>query len=412
MAAPPTPGRLRQRTPSRIIRDSEDAIPQLTFREGVSAELQVIHTDRGPPATCTPVKVAPVIPRLPISTGGPARWDDTPQNTENECTLLKKEITETRAEMAAMRTEFQTAMALMQAQLTRMEGMLADALAARSNTGASPSTPHFPNEAGGTGDRPAPKRKKRSRSRSQGGKSQEQAKTPCNQQSSRGRSPRARSKEGKKPKEAGEKPAKRTYARVVGNPKDTIRLDAWEEQMMPAPEVEEGEATPSAARDPLIQGPPRPPMMHEVTAIEVRRVTNRRKAPASQWRERLKALKVYPKMVWHAGMNRLELLIPTCSMAAVADMLRNMAAEFGPAKPYMRRDGKEEPLDESTIAAIARGRLEAIPFQRSSAARRYLLETVGQADTMITDRKLRKELATLWARTLKEHKLQAEPAFC
>lgn len=127
------------------------------------------------------------------------------------------------------------------------------------------------------------------------------------------------------------------------------------------------------------------PITQEIVAHRFHRITVSKEMTVSKWRQLLKENKVPPISIYTPFKNTLEILVHKNQEEQLLAFFATIDRLPEQINPYIRRDGKSEPLAIESIQRTAMKRINWIQYERTAAGMQYLISTIQQASQYLDE---------------------------
>lgn len=162
--------------------------------------------------------------------------------------------------------------------------------------------------------------------------------------------------------------------RIVGSPKDTIEFLAAPVAMNSSMEDQVIDIT--LARS-LMLPPPRDPKTIQTMPIRIERTQPRRLCKEKDWREKLREKGISPFSIMFPYPTTVEILIRSEDHSKMEAFLQSINVQSSNPDPFLRRDGKAEPLSEEILTNLLQQRIRMLSREHSGVGIRYLQNIIS-----------------------------------
>lgn len=191
-------------------------------------------------------------------------------------------------------------------------------------------------------------------------------------------------------------PAVGAKRKIVGSRQDSVKVVQPSSKIFEQKEVPENNTLAKQMTLPERKEP----RELKVLPIKIDRVMPRTKCPAKQWREVLRERNIRPFSIYFPHLTAVEILIAAEDEGKMHQLLAELQKTPVNADPYVRRDGKEDPLPDEVIQKIVEQRIQMLKYETGMTGIRYLQQIIERGINMITNRLTRPVITTNYQATL------------
>ena len=127
-------------------------------------------------------------------------------------------------------------------------------------------------------------------------------------------------------------------------------------------------------------------------AVCIERVRPRKKGSAKQWRDLLKQKEIKVYSVFQPHPTAVELLIAKEDENKMSDFMKEIDRKPAELDPFIRRDGKNLPLEEFTKKSILKSLTRMLHFEQSLIGVKYLKEMIILKLQQVEDNEMKIEI--------------------
>lgn len=158
---------------------------------------------------------------------------------------------------------------------------------------------------------------------------------------------------------------------IIENPTDLVETDLSMDSMENLP-------TEFCQRTPPV------PQTHEVTVLRFNNTPPRHLKSAMQWREKVfLAHNIKTHSILHPTMTSLEVVANKEDHNKILALMKNLKYTAVDVNPYLRRDGRAEPLDDEILRKTCLQRIRMLQYERSIVGIRWLMTTITKGLTLL-----------------------------